>query len=64
MRKFRARDAVVGSSALAKERMPIAAACLNEIMAIPSFGYLLMSAPIEAGDLPDGGNAGLRDAYF
>jgi hypothetical protein len=64
MRKFRSRGTVVDSSALAKERMPIAGAWLSETMAIPSFGYLLMSAPIEAGDLPDRGNAGLRDVHF
>jgi hypothetical protein len=64
MREFRSRDVIVDPSALAKERMPIAVARLNETMAVPSFGYLLMSAPIEAGDLPDRSKAGLRDVDF
>jgi prevent-host-death family protein len=28
---------------------------------VPSFGRLLMAAPIEPGDLPDRSHAGLRD---
>jgi hypothetical protein len=64
MRKFPSSDTIVDSSTLAKERMPIAGAWLNETMAIPSFGCLLMSAPIEAGDLPDRGKSGLRDVHF
>lgn len=31
---------------------------------VPSFGYLLMSAPLEEGDLPERSQKPLRDADF
>ena len=61
MRKSRSRDAIVDPSALAEERAPIAVAWPNETVTIPSFGYLLISAPIEASDLLDRVSASLRD---
>jgi antitoxin Phd len=33
----------------------------NRLSRVPSFGRLLMSAPLEAGDLPPRGRAPLRD---
>lgn len=62
-------DAVRGEPAIItrhgkREAVVLSFAEWERLSQVPSFGRLLMSAPLAAGDLPERNKAPLRDAGF
>lgn len=62
-------DAVRGEPAIItrhgkREAVVLSFAEWERLSQVPSFGRLLMSAPLTAGDLPERNDAPLRDAGF